>query len=281
MARNVPKVHHFIPQAHIKFFRFNEKQVFYFDRTDNSIVPRNPRSIFNGKHLFSRTDELGRKHPDVEKQFGEEIDGKINFYVPPRLPPGACEQRRPVGRDERLFFQSLLLNLFIRPPEVHEPFFRQPAARLAFFLNHLSDVVQFGYKSASLRRTVSKSQFYQNTLGSIHKDNLHLLSNHGMYFTYLEEGSRSFILGANPVVMNALSPKERREHMCGPTENHMEYFLPLAPRLGLVFSGNVIDGFIYLQDFKVSALNRAILLSSSAVAADSEELIKETLASVK
>lgn len=260
-----------MPQAIIRFFRFNDTQVHYFERKSKGscIEPRNPTSVFWRKNLYTLEKKCGERDRSIEDLFAVEYDDKIGPLIRSRVVLSRTEFRAPLSRSHRELLCSVALNLLCRSPVVHEYLYSGPLMGLATSVLQLADEL-------SPRSDFTLPSQVRRLIMSERSDELarEFIQPFGIHFCVPLDDHREFVLGELPLVRFIPTIEQWTTNPYGKSERQAEFVIPIAPQLAIVFSGSRdSDTPIRLTGDLVDKINLQSFVQSQSVVARSRSEI--------
>jgi hypothetical protein len=270
------KRNHFVASSIVAQFCGPNKQVRYWDKLKGEVLePRNPSSVHYVDHLYATWDIEGRRDVEAEKFLDRDIDthskGKIEEIIESYKKTGSFA----LSDDHRNFLVKLLVRTVMRNPTVINHVTRLPAVRMAMFFDGLSRLVGRGRKEDKAYTRYGKERVLLGKIASsmamfdvsrVRND----LSSRGFHFYIPTEGSRNFVLGSQPFLINTVSQLQKKSRILRTDllSRNNEVYLVIHPRVMLkVYGGQDSEYPIAMDDEDMKRVNGLFVKYSNSVVA--------------
>ena len=280
MSQKISKNHHFVPQAILKRFCYDEaqKKLFYYDKEKpkNGVVSRDKGKVFCKRHYYNFIDQSGKKTDTMERNYYSKVDDTISNFldeIEGILDGGDIPE---ISAQNQIYIKDLIYSFSKRTPD------------------SLQKMNLLGNKKDKIARLIEEFEDQNEPIEQSEKDRLLTDGKVEEIFQYARikaqtlppaeisdviasldvvlafpPSNKQFIIGSNPVLIFENQPGA----ILG--DGNVERWMPFSPKFAFGMTGPNIgqSPHIIFDDSFTRKFNELLYSSSTSIGSANEKLI--------
>ncbi|CAA0095041.1 Uncharacterised protein [Starkeya nomas] len=258
----------------LRRFADNDGRFYHFSRHQPEVCHRHFSNVFYQNHLYALPPVDGARDLSVERQLAH-IEDVVSPILDRLEPPLLGGFRPDLARIEREALCLFLYEQWRRVPDFHDEIMPEERSRAVlekaisdFEIAHrpLTADERKGYLGRDALREIRQRVRVQS-LAAASRRVIEIINSKGLWFA-LTPARKSFLISSYPVVKIVPSGIENELH-----NPQVELWLPIHPRIMMIFAGAEGGGVVTLLEKQVRDYNLVVARRSGEFASLSKDLV--------